>query len=159
MTLNALLIKALITFSGEAYYAKIASRPAPHIGRGIGLAFGVFLFQVVASFLQHHFFYRSMMTGALSRSALISNIYRKSLVLSNKSRTEFTNGKITNLMSTDSYRIDFACGYAHMLWTSIVQMLLILVILLVNLGPSALAGFGLLVLSTPISRHSPRFQN
>lgn len=37
-----------------------------------------------------------------------------------------------------------------MLWTSIVQMLLILVLLLINLGPSALAGFALLVLSAPI---------
>lgn len=46
--------------------------------------------------------------------------------------------------------VDFAAGYAHMLWTSMVQMIVILVLLLVNLGPSALAGYGLLVISAPI---------
>ena len=150
LTLNTLLIKYIIEYVGEAYVASRGGPPAPSIGRGIGLAIGLFLMQLASSVLQHHFFYRSMLTGALSRSGLIACIYKKSLVLSNKSRIEYTNGKITNLMSTDTFRIDFAAGYAHMLWTSIVQMLVILTILLINLGPSALAGFGLLVLSAPI---------
>lgn len=150
LTLNTLIIKYLIEYVGEAYYVTRGGPRAPSIGRGIGLAFGLFLMQLASSVLQHHFFYRSMMTGALSRGGLIACIYQKSLVLSNKSRIEYTNGKITNLMSTDTFRIDFAAGYAHMLWTSIIQMLVILIILLVNLGPSALAGFGLLIVSAPI---------
>lgn len=104
-TLNSFVIKYLIEYVGEAYYATRGGPPAPFIGRGIGLAIGLFLMQVLASVLQHHFFYRSMLTGALSRGGLISCIYKKSLVLSNKSRIEYTNGKITNLMSTDTFRI------------------------------------------------------
>jgi ATP-binding cassette, subfamily C (CFTR/MRP), member 1 len=53
-------------------------------------------------------------------------------------------------MSTDSSRVDFAAGYCHIGWVAIIQMCLILAILLVNIGPSALAGFGLLILSAPI---------
>lgn len=165
MTLNTLIIKYLIEYVGQAYYATRGGPPAPSIGRGLGFAFGLFLVQVASSLLQHHFFYRSMLTGALSRGALIACIYKKSLLLSNKARGEYTNGKITNLMSTDTFRIgitltillcacltlvDFAAGYAHMLWTSVIQMIVILIILLVNLGPSALAGYGLLILSAPI---------
>jgi len=67
-----------------------------------------------------------------------------------QARQEFTNGKITNLMSTDTSRIDFAAGYCHIGWVSMVQVCIILAILLVNIGPSALAGFGLLVCSAPI---------
>ena len=63
---------------------------------------------------------------------------------------EFTNGKITNLMSTDSSRVDFAAGYCHIGWVALIQVCIILAILLVNIGPSALAGFGLLILSAPI---------
>lgn len=53
-------------------------------------------------------------------------------------------------MDCDLILVDFAAGYAHMLWTSLVQMIVILVLLLVNLGPSALAGYGLLILSAPV---------
>ena len=79
----------------------------------MGMAVGLAAMQTAQSFCQHHFFYRSMTTGALVRGTLISAIFRKSLVLSNKSRLEYTNGKITNLMSTDASRIDFCAGYFH----------------------------------------------
>lgn len=60
------------------------------------------------------------------------------------------NGRVVNLMSTDTYRIDQASGFFHMIWTSPVTILLTLVLLLVNLSYSALAGFALLVIGSPI---------
>lgn len=60
------------------------------------------------------------------------------------------NGRITNLMSVDTYRIDLASGFFHMCWTSPITILIVLILLLVNLTYSALAGFGLLIISTPL---------
>ena len=60
------------------------------------------------------------------------------------------NGRIVNLMSTDTYRIDQASGMFHMVWTSPVAIVLTLVVLLINLTYSALAGFGLLVIGIPL---------
>ena len=60
------------------------------------------------------------------------------------------NGRIVNLMSTDTYRIDQASGMFHMIWTSPVAIILTLVVLLINLTYSALAGFGLLVIGIPL---------
>ena len=60
------------------------------------------------------------------------------------------NGRIVNLMSTDTYRVDQACGMMHMMWTSPISILLTLVVLIVNLTYSALAGFSLLVLGVPL---------
>ena len=60
------------------------------------------------------------------------------------------NGRIVNLMSTDTYRVDQACGMMHMIWTSPVAVVICLVVLLVNLSYSALAGFALLVLGMPL---------
>ena len=77
-------MKALISYANQAYEAHLTSAPGPDIGRGIGLAVALAGMQTVQSICQHHFFYRSMMTGAMARSALINVIYRKSLVLSNK---------------------------------------------------------------------------
>ena len=77
-------MKALITYADEAYYANLSGAPGPDVGRGVGLAVALAGMQTVQSICQHHFFYRSMMVGAMARSALIGVIYRKSLVLSNK---------------------------------------------------------------------------
>ncbi|MCJ1431749.1 hypothetical protein MMC27_001104 [Xylographa pallens] len=60
------------------------------------------------------------------------------------------NGRIINLMSTDTYRVDTACGMFHMIWTSPVAITITLVVLLINLSYSALAGFGLLVIGLPL---------
>ncbi|KAL8749541.1 MAG: hypothetical protein Q9184_006768 [Pyrenodesmia sp. 2 TL-2023] len=60
------------------------------------------------------------------------------------------NGSIVNLMSVDTYRIDQASGMFHMVWTSPIAILITLVVLLINLTYSALAGFGLLVIGIPV---------
>ncbi len=60
------------------------------------------------------------------------------------------NGRIVNLMSTDTYRIDQASGMFHMVWTSPIAIMLTLVVLLINLTYSALAGFALLVIGIPL---------
>ena len=60
------------------------------------------------------------------------------------------SGRIVNLMSTDTYRIDQASGMFHMVWTSPVAIVITLVVLLINLTYSALAGFGLLVIGIPL---------
>ncbi|SMR55073.1 unnamed protein product [Zymoseptoria tritici ST99CH_1E4] len=60
------------------------------------------------------------------------------------------NGRIVNLMSTDTYRIDQACGMGHMIWTSPFQILVTLALLLINLTYSALSGFAFICLMMPL---------
>ena len=59
------------------------------------------------------------------------------------------NGRVVNLMATDTYRVDQASGMFHMVWTSPVAIVVTLVVLLINLSYSALAGFALLVIGFP----------
>lgn len=61
----------------------------------------------------------------------------------------WSNGKIVNLMSVDTYRIDQAAGLFHMIWNAPIICLITLVLLLINLTYSALAGFALLVVGIP----------
>ncbi|KAI1377370.1 ATP-binding cassette transporter protein YOR1-like protein [Hypoxylon crocopeplum] len=63
--------------------------------------------------------------------------------------TGWSNGKIVNLMSVDTYRVDQASALFHMNWTSPIACIITLVVLLINLTYSALAGFGLLVIGIP----------
>lgn len=62
----------------------------------------------------------------------------------------WANGRVVNLMSTDTYRVDQASGMFHLVWTSPAAILVTLVVLLINLSYSALAGFALLVIGLPL---------
>lgn len=53
------------------------------------------------------------MTGMRLRSALVTAIYQKTLVLSNASRQQSTVGEIVNHMSVDAQRLMDLCTYFH----------------------------------------------
>ncbi|KAG9315244.1 hypothetical protein JVU11DRAFT_4378 [Chiua virens] len=148
---SPLVVKAIITFATESYTAHLAGTPTPPIGTGIGLAFALLILQLISSWCTQHFFYRSMACGVLLRGGLITAIYSRALSLSPRARVQMTNGRLVNHISTDVSRIDFCAGYFHMCWAAPIQLAICLVLLLINLGPSALAGFALLVLATPIN--------
>ncbi|CAG8496995.1 12244_t:CDS:2 [Dentiscutata heterogama] len=148
--LSPLILKLILNFVTEAYTSNFVNGSQPPAYVGYLLAVSMFLMQMCVTILQNLYFYFAMETGVLSRSILITAIYRKALVISGKARSLFTNGKITNLMSTDTTRIDFVCGYFHIMWAAPIQICIALGLLIVNIGPSALAGFALLVLVGPL---------
>ncbi|QKX53596.1 uncharacterized protein TRUGW13939_00675 [Talaromyces rugulosus] len=61
----------------------------------------------------------------------------------------WSNGRIITLMSVDVDRINTASGMFHMIWTSPIAIILTLILLCINIGYSALAGFALLVIGVP----------
>ncbi|KAI0806352.1 ABC protein [Irpex lacteus] len=139
--MGPILVKAIINFGKEHFAAKEAGEPLPNIGRGIGMAIGLFCVTVMASVCTHQFFWRSMTTGLLARAALISSIYKRGIYMTGKARTNFPNSALVNHISTDVSRVD-ACAQ----WFVIIC----LIILLVQLGPSALAGFALFLVLIPL---------
>ena len=91
-----------------------------------------------------------MGTGVLLRAGLITAIYNKALTLSTRACHIHPSGKLVNHISTDVSRIDSACQFFHMRWTAPIQLIICLVILLTNLGPSALMGFAIFFIMTPV---------
>ncbi|RDB25853.1 Oligomycin resistance ATP-dependent permease YOR1 [Hypsizygus marmoreus] len=147
---SPLLVKAIINFATASYTGHRLGTPVPSIGEGIGYALGLIALQVIASLCTNHFFYRAASTGVLLRGGLITAIYTRSLKLTSRARSTLTNGKLVNHMSTDVSRIDFCAGFFHMAWTAPIQMIICLILLILNLGPSAIAGFGFFILATPV---------
>ncbi|KAF9269804.1 multidrug resistance-associated ABC transporter [Marasmius fiardii PR-910] len=157
ITTTPLVNKVLLTWLAQSfiYYRangeERASIPAPRgIGYGIGLAFAIFAMQETASLMLNHFMQRTMANGLLVRSGLIGNIFRKSLRLSGRARTEHSVGKITTMISTDTARLDKFCAFGHILWASPIQFAIGVGLLIGNLGYSALVGLGVLILGLPI---------
>lgn len=64
--------------------------------------------------------------------------------------TGWANGRVVNLMSVDTYRVDQASGMFHMVWTAPIALIVTLILLIINLTYSALAGFSLLVIGMPL---------
>lgn len=139
---STLIIRQLIKWATQYEYASkgYAGVEYPKYGNGVGLAIGLFAILAFGSFCLHHYFYRSMGVGVLTRAALISAIYQHSLKLTQKARGEHPNGKIVNHISTDCSRIDFCAGFAHIAWTAPIQFLVVCVVLIVQIGYSALPG-------------------
>ncbi|CAJ0887453.1 10050_t:CDS:10, partial [Entrophospora sp. SA101] len=144
---SPLIIQEIISYASKSYYNAQGQDSAAY---GYGLIIILFVMQFGSTFLLNMFFFGAMETGFFVRTSLIASIYRKAIVLSGKARSDFTAGKITNLMSTDTFRIDFVCGYFHVAWTSPIMLAIALGLLIKNLGPSALAGFGLLIVMGPL---------
>lgn len=199
--LSPFTLRYLITFAEEAYVAQRSGGPAPNIGKGLGLVFGITIMQMCQSLGTNHFIYRGMIVGGQSRAVLMSLIFEKSMNISGRAKaggreitegpetekehdtqaktdkqakkeakeskkkgtkatpdagkgvsgdgTGWANGRVVNLMSVDTYRIDQASGMFHLIWTSPLACIITLVLLLINLTYSALAGFSLLVIGLP----------
>ncbi|KAE8442444.1 hypothetical protein EG329_003345 [Mollisiaceae sp. DMI_Dod_QoI] len=193
-------LRYLIQFAEDAYLAVQNGESPPHIGRGLGLVFGITFMQMCQSLGTNHFIYRGMLVGGQARGALIAVIFEKAMKISGRAKaggreigdnpedekqtddetndakkskksqkgpkgvkkgpdagkgisgdgTGWANGRVVNLMSVDTYRIDQASGLFHMIWTAPIACIVTLILLLINLTYSALAGFSLLVIGLPV---------
>ncbi|KJA16429.1 hypothetical protein HYPSUDRAFT_207024 [Hypholoma sublateritium FD-334 SS-4] len=151
---SPLVVNAIIKFATESYSGHRLDTPIPAIWVGIGLTFALLAMQLITSLCTHHCFYRSSSAGVLLRGGLITAVYDRSLKLTSRARSTLTNGKLVNHISTDVSRIDYCCGFFHIAWTAPIQMVVCLILLLINLGPSALAGFAFFILATPVQTYA-----
>ncbi|KIJ14255.1 hypothetical protein PAXINDRAFT_169871 [Paxillus involutus ATCC 200175] len=157
--MGPIVLKSIITFSEQRAAARTAGEPGPSIGLGIGMALGLFFLTITTSICTQQFFWRSMATGVLARAALITSIYERGVSLTGKARVKLTNATLVNHISTDVSRIDACAQWFHAAWTAPIQVTVCLIILLVELGPSALAGFALFVLIIPIQQRIMSLQH
>jgi len=62
----------------------------------------------------------------------------------------WSNGQVLSLTSIDAHRVDEALSNFHAIWTGLIALLLSLALLIVNLGYSPLAGYGIILLVFPM---------
>jgi ATP-binding cassette subfamily C (CFTR/MRP) protein 10 len=86
------------------------------------------------------------------RAAIITSIYRKTVLMNRTSLEKFSSGEIINYMSTDTDRITNFCPSFHAFWSLPVQVAVALYLLHQQIGAAFLAGVGFSVLLIPINR-------
>lgn len=97
------------------------------------------------------YLHRMYLTGMKVRTALISAIYRKSLLLSNAAKRESSTGEIVNLMSVDVQKIVDLLPLINTLWSAPFQIAVALYFLWGILGISSLAGLAVMGVLVPVN--------
>ncbi|MGH0139362.1 UNVERIFIED_CONTAM: hypothetical protein FKN15_009702 [Acipenser sinensis] len=109
------------------------------------------LVAVLQSMLLQQYFQRCFVLGMRVRTAIMAAVYKKALVVSNAARKESTVGEIVNLMSADAQRFMDVTNFIHLLWSCPLQIIVSLVFLWEELGPSVLAGLATMILLVPLN--------
>nr|XP_056705308.1 ATP-binding cassette sub-family C member 2 [Euleptes europaea] len=136
------LLKLMITF---------VSDPEAYIWHGYLYALLLFLTALVQSICLQQYFQLCFRLGMSVRTSLMTAIYKKALTVSNTTRKESTIGETVNLMSADAQRFMDFTNFMHQLWSSPLQIALSIAFLWGELGPSMLAGIGVMLLLLPIN--------
>ncbi|KAF9974116.1 hypothetical protein BGZ73_002614 [Actinomortierella ambigua] len=122
----------------------------PPLYRGYGLAFSMLVLAIAINLLYQGWNIGSVTLGVLVRSELIDIIFRKATRLSARSRLNYPDGAVVNLMSTDVSRVDAAMLSMLLLLSIPVYTLVIVGLLCRLMGPSALLGAAILILVNPL---------
>nr|XP_020011854.1 canalicular multispecific organic anion transporter 1 [Castor canadensis] len=119
----------------------------------VGYLYAILLFAVtlIQSLCLQYYFQKCFILGMSVRTTVMASVYKKALTLSNVARKQYTIGETVNLMSVDAQKLMDVSNYMHLVWSSVVQIVLSLVFLWRELGPSVFAGFGVMVLLVPIN--------
>ncbi|KAL1787419.1 canalicular multispecific organic anion transporter 1 [Sigmodon hispidus] len=140
--LNPQLLKFLIAFVSN-----------PDTYSWIGYVFAILLFVVslIQSFCLQCYFQLCFILGMSVRTTIMACVYKKALSLSNLAKRQYTIGETVNLMSVDSQKLMDVTNYMHLIWSSALQIILSIFFLWRELGPSVLAGVGVMVLLVPVN--------
>ncbi|EPS42616.1 hypothetical protein H072_3436 [Dactylellina haptotyla CBS 200.50] len=140
------LLRYLISFI-QSYSTPEPQRPT----RGLLISFAMFFASVLQTTALHQYFQRTFEIGMRVRAGLSSQIYKKSLRLSNEGRSARTTGEIVNLMAVDTARLEFLAQYGQNLWSSPFQIIICMISLYDLIGYSMFAGIAVMIIMVPVN--------
>ncbi|KAG0340284.1 hypothetical protein BG004_006476, partial [Podila humilis] len=124
--------------------------PPPPMWHGYALTLGLFSLLVFFSLANMHWVIKFCRCGMFAMAALNDLIFRKATKMSSKARLEYPDSKIFNLMSTDTGRIGLSLEGVMFIWVIPLGVLITLAMLWYLIGPSALLGAIVLIISNPV---------
>ncbi|GMF43781.1 unnamed protein product [Phytophthora fragariaefolia] len=126
------------------------SDPTAPLSEGLTYAAVIFASGVVQSFALRQYFFYCYETGLQLRSAVVTAVFEKSMVLSAAARQQRTSGEITNLMSIDAQRLQDMTPYLHAVWYAAFQIIVSCFLLWQQIGVATFAGVAVILLMIPL---------
>ncbi|XP_060559052.1 ATP-binding cassette sub-family C member 4-like [Ruditapes philippinarum] len=146
---EAVVILQPLLLSGLIRYF---TKDAPFVSEIEGYMYtgGIGLCALILAFT-HHIYYLGVQTiGVKMKIACSSLIYRQTLRLSIDGRRETTTGQIIDLLSNDVSNFTQLMTMLHFLWIGPLEIIVVLIILWIEIGPPAVAGFVVMFLMVPV---------
>ncbi|KAM5324056.1 ATP-binding cassette sub-family C member 2 [Glossophaga mutica] len=140
--LNPQLLKLLIAFANDR---------DSYVWIGYLYSILFFVVALIQSLCLQYYFELCFMLGVKVRTTILASVYKKALSLSNRVKKQYTVGETVNLMSVDAQKLMDVTSYIHLLWSNVLQIVLSIYFLWIELGPSVLAGVGVILLLIPIN--------
>lgn len=119
--------------------------------KGLLLSFTLFGITFLISILNGQVGMTSYQVGFRIRTALISSIYRKALVMSSAAKRTTTVGEIVNLMSVDAHRFFEMIPYLHIVWSGPIVISIAIFLLWTYLEYAAFVGLVVMIFIIPLS--------
>ena len=143
---NPLLINVIVT-----YIASPPATPTLTDAAAFLCAGGMFISATAQSLALGQYFFRGFRLGLNVRVAVGQVVYAKALALPFRERQRFGTGAIVSYMQIDAGKLADALPYLHLVWSAPLQLALALALLYGQLGVSAFAGLGVMVLLMPVN--------
>ncbi|XP_044154092.1 ATP-binding cassette sub-family C member 2-like [Bufo gargarizans] len=136
------ILKAMVSFT---------SNPKEYLWKGFLYAALLLVTGSIQSLCLQQYLLDCYVLGMRIRTTLTAAVYKKALTVSNSIRKESTVGETVNLMSADAQEFMDLTISVHLLWSAPLQIVVSVVFVWAELGPSVLAGLGVMILLIPIS--------
>ncbi|KAJ2734972.1 hypothetical protein IW152_001954 [Coemansia sp. BCRC 34962] len=125
--------------------------------QGYVLALGIFLMLLLSSWTFQWFYFEIGKAVLIVRTALVSAVYRKSLLLSSQARSRLTLGRLTNLISSDVGQIERGVTMMLFCITIPLQVVASATVLVYIIGPVGISGWALVVAFVPVQMWISRY--
>ncbi|KAK4485344.1 hypothetical protein RD792_007981 [Penstemon davidsonii] len=123
----------------------------------------LFFVKILESISQRQWYFRTRLIGLKVRSLLSAAIYQKQLRLSNAAKLTHSSGEIINYVTNDAYRIGEFPYWFHQLWTTSLQLCLVVIILFQAVGLATIASMVVIILTVlcnmPLAKLQHKFQS
>ena len=111
------------------------------------LSIGYLLSSIIVCVAIHQLIYQGARLGLQVKSALMVQIFKKSLVLA---RIKGGAGDVVNLVTNDCQKIADACTNLQYLWSAGLEIIAILIISIIELTYSAAPAVGIMIILIPV---------
>ncbi|KAG1666954.1 hypothetical protein FOA52_004237 [Chlamydomonas sp. UWO 241] len=111
---------------------------------------GLLLAPAIQAVTENHSNYLLYLMGTRIRNALMANIYRKCLRLSNSSMQAESTGKVITHMSNDAQKLQDAAFAIHSIWGSPVLIIVIIILMWYQIGWATFVCLGVVLVLIPI---------
>lgn len=126
-----------------------ANPSEPFRREGLPLALAMFAVSLVEGVGNERHKFLSFRTGITLRAAVVSAAHGHVLRMTPRGRTGLTSGEIQNLVAVDAQKLFELAQEGHYSWSCPLAMVIVSVLLLLELGVSALVGIATMFLIVP----------